>query len=176
MTPRQLLDLVCVDVCVCMFKWVCECVCKKLQHASWCTHACDYTHCGLSGCVTICKLILQTHWPLVLKDKSVKHIFTLKNSFVTLTLCLTPQGPWGPPGGWKVKSSANLEWVRMLATSSSTPTTSPACEICPHLTPFNTQCMCRRHLTAWAVLQVHCKINRPWMCIDSQTGSCPLLQ
>lgn len=43
---------------------------------------------------------------------------------MTLTLSLAQQGSQEPPGGWKVKSSANLECLRMQAASPSTCTTS----------------------------------------------------
>lgn len=62
------------------------------------------------------------------EKKSDKDIFTSKILVVTLTLGLTPQGLQEPPGGWKVKSSTNLECVRMLASSPSTSTTSLTCE------------------------------------------------
>lgn len=65
-----------------------------------------------------------------------------RNEKHPLTLGSTPQGS---PGGWQVKSSVNLEWVRMVATSPSTFTASLACEIHPHLASF----AYRRH---WAVL------------------------
>lgn len=88
MTPRQLLDLVRVDVCVCMFEWVCECVCVWELAACVLVYTCvwDYVHrktVGLSGCVTHLKLIPQTYWPLVLKEKSDKDISTARNLVVT---------------------------------------------------------------------------------------------
>lgn len=58
--------------------------------------------------------------PVTGRDDNEKH---------PLTLGLTPQDSRGSPGGWKVKSSENLEWVRMEATSPSTFTASLACEI-----------------------------------------------
>lgn len=141
MTPRQLLDLVLVNVCICVFECVrlsvCVCVCVWARNRGMfpSTHVCDYVHSktvGLSGCVTHFKP--QTHWPLVLKEIKQRQFqiqeFSTEEA-VTLTLGLTPQGP---PSGWKVKSCANLEWVKMLATSPSTSTTSLACELQPHLT------------------------------------------
>lgn len=72
MTPRQLLDLVRVDVCVCMFEWVCVCV-RTCSMRSWCARVCEYVHSldrrALWVCHTHLKLIGQTHWPLVLKEK-----------------------------------------------------------------------------------------------------------
>ena len=124
----------CAYVCLSGYVSVCARTCSTRPGAHVCVGLC------VPWALWVCQT-LQTDTTNILTSSASRQIrqryfFRFTNSLVKLTLGLTPQGPRGPPGGWKVKSSAYLDRVRMLATSPSTSTTSPTCEIHPNLMPF----------------------------------------